>query len=187
MATCLSIKSVAIRYSPEEDRLLLRCLSDDGVYPIWWTLRLWHRAFPVLIQCLEKQVVTSNDAATEFYQNLAQQKADEALMKDTNRAKTERDSSSDEMEQQQALVDKQVSEPLLCAKVEFAFKKNSLTMMMFGVEETLRLDVQMSYQQLRQFLLAQSRCLQVSEWPRNIPGWLLPEQNASSNVGASLH
>lgn len=187
MTTSVSIKSVTLRYSPEEDRLLLRCQSDEGVYSAWWTLRLWQRAFPVLIQCLEKQVVTSNDAATEFYQNLAQQKADEALMKDANRAKTEKASDSYVEEKQSASIDTLSSAPMLCAKVEFAFKKNSLTMMMFGVNETLRLDVQMSYQQLRKFLLAQSRCLQASEWPREIPNWLLPEQNASSSVGASLH
>ncbi|MBJ7551524.1 hypothetical protein [Marinomonas ostreistagni] len=187
MATCVSIKSVTLRYSPEEDRLLLRCQSDEGMYPTWWTLRLWQRAFPVLVQCLEKQVVTSSAAATEFYQNLAQQKADEVLMKETNRAQQEKTSSSGAEESLQATVDTQLSEPMLCAKVEFAFKKNSLTMMMFGVNETLRLDVQMSYQQLRQFLLAQTRCLQASEWPKEIPDWLLPEQNASSSVGASLH
>ena len=187
MATCLSIKSVAIRYSPEEDRLLLRCRSDVGVHPTWWTLRLWSRAFPVLIQCLEKQFVTSSDAASEFYQNLAQQKADEALVKDTKRAQEKKVLPFGAEDSQQVAVDTQLPEPMLCAKVELAFKKNSLTMMMFGVNEALRLDVDMSYQQLRQFLLALSRCLQASEWPRNIPSWLLPEENDSSSVGASLH
>lgn len=188
MAKNILINSITLRYSPEEDRLLLKCQSESAVHQVWWTQRLWQRVFPVLIDWLDKQMSNVDKETSNFYQTLAQQQADEALVKDSQRA-TNDQNVIDQQHQTSEVKEVEVpsSATALCAKIEFAFQKHALKMMMFSLNEGVQFDVQMSIKQLRQFMLAQSRCLQRSDWPQNTPSWLLPESNQSKTLGTSLH
>lgn len=187
MTKSVSVKSVTLRYSPKEDRLLLRCNTEQSEhYPVWWTLRLWQRAFPVLVQWLEQQAPESDQGA-ELYQHLAQQQADEALALNTMRTQTEEPTALEAEANSATTDDEQAFSSILCARVEFSFQQWAVKMKMFDYDDLFEFEVRMSAQQLRQFLLAQSRCLQASQWPRDIPSWLLPESNTSSVARAALH
>lgn len=184
MANSVSVNSVTLKYSMEEDRLFLRCkVNETEHYAVWWTMRLWLRVFPALVEWLEKQTTELAAPTARQFQAQAQQRADETLVLNQKRNTQE---SSTTPSKAQGLATSSIA-TVLCSKVELGFQKSRVKIQMVSSQEDLSIAIQMNREELRQFLLAQARCLKASDWTLNIPDWLLPEMNTSTSTGAPLH
>lgn len=187
------VKNVAFNYSPFEDRVGLKCVTEASTHQLWLTQRMLHQLLPALTKWLVDAgfgTSQTKDFMASSLKSSQQSSAAKAKLDGSVDAETVSGKSHDTaLDREQASREATQSEEVVwvCSKANLSFDKQRIRMKWESEASTDSYIFSMTSIEASHFLIVLRDAIKNANWSCHWPEWLpLVEETLPSNT-AFLH
>ncbi|WP_425642639.1 hypothetical protein ACPUEK_05900 [Marinomonas gallaica] len=187
------VKNVAFNYSPVEDRVGLKCVTEESTHQLWLTQRMLHQLLPALTKWLvdagfgtsQTKSFMASSLKSSQQNSAVKSKVDGSADAGTASAQSH-DNALDRIETQRELRQKDAV-TWVCTKANLSFDKQRIRMKWESEASTDSYIFSMTSIEASHFLIVLRDSIKNADWSCHWPEWLpLIEEDLPSNT-AFLH